>query len=218
MRLEPLSDALKIWEKDKYVDINNFYYNCPKCEDTYSQTGHAYVDQDGNKYQYDCPVCDESEGGHIVENENENDCDNHHGLTYRIYPVQTWNTIGCKTCEIIDYLCNLYYRDFETNTVERNSQLINEILSYEINAYKLLKQRESFGFIYQQLDGEVKNDKYVEGIYDMTHYLYSSKYNDTELEKLKVMDSDINKTRIDQARWCSVCGARKPNVIFDQNK
>lgn len=194
MKLQPLTEAREIWEKDKYVDINNFYYDCPTCEDRYDQGDHTNIGDDGNKK------------------------DNHDELIYRIYPIQTWNIIGCKTCEIIDYLCNLYYRDFKTNTNERNMQLINEILSYEINAYKLLKQRESFGFIYQQLDGEIKDDKYVEGIYDITHYLYNSRYTDDELESLKIIDKDINKTRIDQARWCSVCGARKPNVIFDEDE
>lgn len=194
MKLQPLSEALEIWQKDKYIDINNFYYDCPTCEDTYNQQDHTNINPNGNKE------------------------DNHTESIYRMYPIQTWNVTGCKTCEIIDYLCNLYYRDHQVNTHERNIQLINEILSYEINAYKLLKQRESFGYIYQQLDGTIKDDEYAEGIHDITHYLYNSKYTYDELESLKIIDKDINKVRIDRARWCSICGARKPDVIFDEDE
>ena len=143
MKLQPLTDALEIWQKNKYVDINNFYYDCPVCEDSYGQGDHTDIGNTGNKE------------------------DNHDAVIYRLYPIQTWNVLDCKTCEIIDYLCNLYYRDCKVNTYERNMQLINEILSYEINAYKLLQQRESFGFIYQQLDGEMKDNEYVEGIHDI---------------------------------------------------
>lgn len=218
MRLQELEEAKKIWEKDKYVDINNFHYDCSVCEDKYDQNDHTYVDEDGNESKFDCPVCgDNDDGKHTSETEDGNKQDNHSDLIYRIYPIQTWNPTGCKTCEIIDYLCNLYYRDNETNTKERNEQLIEEILSYEINAYKLLKLRESFGFTYQRLDGEIVNGDYIEGVYDISHYLYSSGYSKDELDTLRAIDRDINDTRIDQAKWCGVCGARKPNVILDNN-
>lgn len=212
MKLQELEFAKRIWESDKYIDINNFHYDCSVCEERYDQFGHTYIDNDGNKVSIDCSIDkDHINDGHV----SDNNTDNHEKLQYKIYPIQIWNETKCKTCEIIDYLCNMYYIDHLTNTEERNNQIIEEILSYEINAYKLLKQRESFGFVYQQLDGSIKNDEYVEGIYDITHYLYNTDYSQYELDSLKNIDIDINETRIDQARWCSVCGARKPNIIFD---
>ena len=40
MKLQPLTDALEIWQKNKYVDINNFYY------DLLIPANCAYADKD----------------------------------------------------------------------------------------------------------------------------------------------------------------------------
>ena len=98
MKLQPLSEALEIWQKDKYIDINNFHYDCSMCEDIHNQSDHTKINPNGNKG------------------------DNHTGSIYHIYPIQEWNVTGCKTCETIDYLCNLYYKNYQTNTHERNIQ------------------------------------------------------------------------------------------------
>lgn len=163
MKLQNREDALLIWEKNKYIDWNNFHY----------------IDSDE---------------GVIVQ------------------PIQSFSDIDCKTCLIIDNLCETYYRYNDENSDVGNDELINKILSHEINVYDLMKLRESFGFTNLQLDGEIKDDKYIEGIYDMCHYLYNSDYSIEDLKKIKVLDPDINEVRTDCARWCSVCGARKPNI------
>lgn len=163
MRLQDKNDALLIWEKNKYIDWNNFHY---------------------------------------INSDKE----------LIVQPIQEFNDTDCKTCLIIDDLCETYYRYNKENSDARNDELINKILSLEINVYSLMKLRESFGFINLQLDGEIKDDQYVEGIYDITHYLYSSDYSKEDLDKMKILDPDINDIRTDCARWCSVCGARKPNV------
>ena len=163
MKLQNKEDAMKIWEKNNYLDWNNFHY---------------------------------------INNDNK----------FYIESIQEFNASECKTCLIIDDLCNLYYKHHSDNSDAQNDELIEKILSNEINVYKLMKLRESMGFANLQLNGGIKDDKYVEGVYDITHYLYSSDYTDEELELMKVLDKDINTIRTDSARWCSVCGARKPNV------
>lgn len=163
MKLQSKENAIKIWEKNNYIDWNNFHY----IDDEY---------------------------GFYIES------------------IQTFNDTECKTCIIIDDLCDLYYRNFADNSDAQNDEIITKILSNEINVYKLMKLRESMGFSTLQLDGSVQDGKYVEGILDITHYLYSNDYTDEELELMKILDKDINAIRTESARWCRVCGARKPDV------
>lgn len=163
MKLQNKDDALKIWEKNKYFDWNNFHY----------------IDSD-------------------------------EGL--KIESIQEFNSNECKTCLIIDELCELYYRHHADNSEIQNDMLIEKILVNEINVYGLMRLRESMGFINLQLDGTGDDNRYVEGIYDIIHYLYSSDYTNEEIELLRKFDLNINNVRTDCAKWCKTCGARKPNI------
>lgn len=140
----------------------------------------------------------------IEPNENKN---KHRGYIDVIYDFQNRNGASaeysssvCPACLNIDSLCDEYFRITDTN---RKTEIIEELLLREINVYKLLKLIESFGSV----------DSNITKINDINHYLSNNKYTITELEEMKVIDPNINNVRIEFARWCPICYARKPDII-----
>ena len=113
----------------------------------------------------------------------------------------TSSNTTCPNCTVIDKLCNSYY---SSNNKDEKDKLIKEMLKLEINGYKLLQFYESKGYILL----------YINKINNIEHFLYGYQYDLETLNKLKKLDPKINdKICLMNAKWCSVCGARKPDIL-----
>jgi hypothetical protein len=117
------------------------------------------------------------------------DEDNHH----HIYPKDY-----CKTCELINQLCNQYYCSNDEN---EKIEILRQLDNHVINGYKLLKFKEA--------NGEAKPE-----LEPIAHYIYGD-LNDIDYKELmKDFDENlIENVSLNTSRWCRMCGSRKPDII-----
>ena len=214
--LEEKSIAEKYWIK-QLKDINiNFI-------DPLNITTYNFIDNNGSYHLYpdnDCSLCIELKNMindyfssdyeqrsqilkplqiYSIDNKeiNENLLFNLQKINVAIENLNN-NKMECKTCEVINELCNQYYNSNDDNEKEK---IIDRLKKYEMNGYQLLHFREHNGYPLNEL--EIIN-----------HYLFENKDID-HFNIIQNIDPLINKDiSLDRSRWCKACGARKPDEII----
>lgn len=107
------------------------------------------------------------------------------------------SVVKCDICSEIDNSCNDFYSAIDSAT---KLEILNSISLFEINGYKLLQLEEQNGAAYMNLNL----------IRDINHY----PYNNNDLVVLKEIDPQTDLSiSLSKSRWCSYCGARKPDVV-----